>query len=226
MLHLQTLKKTKYFETNLKNWKKHVNPLIRNQYLKDPFIYIKDHKNRDLVYESHFNLLKYSKFNAKTKFHEINYCQELLRNRMLNELFNEVVPVILKHDDLNSMYYSIENRSPYLDKDLLNFSLSIPAHLLIKDGYQKKVLRDSAKNILVENIRNDRQKKGFNASIDSLVDLNNPKTFNHIFDEKSSIAEIIDLKKVKEDIKKNFIPNHMSKLLFSIISTKIFIDNK
>ena len=38
---------------------------------------------------------------------------------MLNELFNEVVPVILKHDDLNSMYYSIENRSPYLDKNLL-----------------------------------------------------------------------------------------------------------
>jgi asparagine synthase (glutamine-hydrolysing) len=47
------------------------------------------------------------------------YSSELLRNRMLNELFHEVVPVILKHDDLNSMYYSVENRSPFLDKDLL-----------------------------------------------------------------------------------------------------------
>jgi hypothetical protein len=40
---------------------------------------------------------------------------------MMNELFHEVIPVILKHDDLNSMYYSIENRSPYLDRDLLEF---------------------------------------------------------------------------------------------------------
>ena len=36
------------------------------------------------------------------------YTNELLRNRMLNELFHEVVPVILKHDDLNSMYFSID----------------------------------------------------------------------------------------------------------------------
>ena len=43
---------------------------------------------------------------------------------MLNELFYEVIPVILHHDDLNSMYYSVENRSPYLDKDLFEFANS------------------------------------------------------------------------------------------------------
>ena len=57
---------------------------------------------------------------------------------MLNELFHEVVPCILKDDDHNSMNYSVENRSPYLDKDLLNFSLSLPPEMLISDGYQKK----------------------------------------------------------------------------------------
>ena len=46
---------------------------------------------------------------------------------MLNELFHEVVPVILKHDDLNSMYFSIENRSPYLDRDLLDFFSNYPS---------------------------------------------------------------------------------------------------
>ena len=32
---------------------------------------------------------------------------------MANEMFNESVPVILHEDDLNSMYYSVENRSPF-----------------------------------------------------------------------------------------------------------------
>ena len=59
---------------------------------------------------------------------------------MMNELFHEVVPVILKHDDLNSMYFSVENRSPYLDRDLYEFTLTIPPHLLIANGFQKKIL--------------------------------------------------------------------------------------
>ena len=38
---------------------------------------------------------------------------------MLNELSDEIVPVILFSDDLNSMMYSLENRSPFLDKKLV-----------------------------------------------------------------------------------------------------------
>ena len=63
---------------------------------------------------------------------------------MMNELFHEVVPVILKHDDLNSMHYSIENRSPYLDRDLLEFTLTIP--LLINCKWiTKKILEIQVK---------------------------------------------------------------------------------
>ena len=43
------------------------------------------------------------------------------------------------------MYNSIENRSPYLDRNLLEFALTIPPNLLIKNGFQKNVLRESAK---------------------------------------------------------------------------------
>ena len=57
------------------------------------------------------------------------------------------------------MYNSIENRSPYLDKEIFNFALNLPANFLIEDGYQKKILRDSFKNILHEEIRNYRIKK-------------------------------------------------------------------
>ena len=144
---------------------------------------------------------------------------------MMNELFHEVVPVILKHDDLNSMYYSVENRSPYLDRDLLEFTLTIPPHLLIANGLQKKILRDSGEGILNDNVRLSRQKKGFNVSINSLINFNNSNNIDFIFDRSSPIAEYVDLIKLKKDLNIKLIPNHLSKLIFSIISTNFFLES-
>ncbi len=223
LLHLQSIKKSKYLEIGIDNWKKYILPIIRNPYLKDPFYYIKDPNNRDLVYESKFNLKKYSKNKINYKFSEKKYTSELLRNRMCNELFHESVPIMLKHDDLNSMFYSVENRSPYLDRDLLNFVYSIPPHLLISDGYQKKILRDAGKNILIDKIRLDRQKKGFNTSINSVVNLNDKIIFKKIFDNNSPVSEFINLDLLKKHINLKSIPNHYSKLIFSLISTNIFL---
>ena len=51
---------------------------------------------------------------------------------MLNELFYETVPKILSEDDNNNMINSIENESPYLDKNLCEFMFSVPTKYLIK----------------------------------------------------------------------------------------------
>ena len=142
---------------------------------------------------------------------------------MMNELFYEVVPVILKHDDLNSMYYSIENRSPYLDKELLNFALTIPTHLLISKGYQKKILRDSCEGILTDKVRLKRRKMGFNASINSIVDLDK-ETIDYIFNKNSPVNEFVDTSKFKKDLDTKNIPNHISKFIFSIVNTNLFLE--
>ena len=226
LLQFETLKDTPFLEANMNYWKNDVLPLIRNPHLKNPLLYIQEPDNRDFVYERNFNLIKYSKINYDKKFVEEKYSKELLRNRMLNELTSEVVPVILKHDDLNCMFYSVENRSPYLDRDLLKFALTIPPHLLIANGFQKKVLRDSAKNILCEKVRLNKQKKGFNASINSILNLESKENIDFIFNENSQISEFIDLKKIKSDINLNEIPNHLSKLIFTIITTKFFLGEK
>ena len=144
---------------------------------------------------------------------------------MLNELFHEVVPVILKHDDLNSMYYSVENRSPFLDKSFFEFTLKIPPELLISKGFQKKILRDSVKDILIDKVRLNRQKKGFNASINSIINLKDPEILKNIFDMNSPISEFVNLKKLKNELNFNEIPNHMSKFIFSIIGTNFFLED-
>jgi len=223
--HLETTKDTMYFDKNLKDWKKFVLPNLRNPNLKDPFYYIKNKQDRNLIYENDFDIKQYSNLPVNSTFEEKNYSKELLRDRMMNELFHEVVPAILKHDDLNSMFYSIENRSPYLDRDLLEFSSTIPSSYLIENGYQKKILREVTSNMLNDKIRLDRRKKGFNASINSLLNLNNPEIIDYIFNEKTELAEFINLKKVKKDLDMKFIPNHLSKFIFSLLGTKIFLEN-
>ena len=225
LLHLATLKTSKHYEENLNNWKKYILPNIRNPYLKNHEIYIKNPNDRSLVYEENFNVRAYATQNFKFLFEEEKYSSELLRNRMLNELFHEVVPVILKHDDLNSMYYSVENRSPFLDKNLLEFSLKIPPELLISDGFQKNILRKSVKNVLIDKVRLNRQKKGFNASINSIIDLNDLEILKTIFDKNSPVAEYVNLKKLSDDMNFKEIPNHISKFIFSIIGTQFFLEN-
>lgn len=222
LLQLGTIHNSEFYKKKLYEWKKFIKPLIRNKFGKQDDIYIKNPNDRTLVYDINFNLKPYI-YGKKKNISEKKYCNELLRNRMMNELFHEVVPCILKEDDHNSMYYSIENRSPYLDKDLYNFVLTIPPEMLIANGYQKKILRDASKNILPDKIRLDRLKKGFNASISSIIDLKAKKNIDYIFNNKSLINEFVNLAKLKESINFSNIPNHHSKLIFNILTTEAFL---
>ena len=93
-------------------------PIVRNPYLQDPDLFVRDPEFRDHIYLDADDFATYLTAAVVAEpFAEARYADDLLRNRMLNELFHEAVPVILHEDDLNAMYYSIENRSPYLDRD-------------------------------------------------------------------------------------------------------------
>ena len=220
LLYLRNFKNSNNFKNKLIEWKKYILPFVRNKNLKSIKLF---HRNSN--YED-INLISNFVINAiKKKKEKIFYGTDILRNKMLNELFYEVIPVILNHDDLNSMYYSIENRNPFLDKELFEFANSIPTLFLINNGYQKSVLRDSFKNILNDKVRLDREKKGFNASIHTMFNFNDPKIKSFLFDKNSEINDFVNMKKIKKEIYKNNT-NQFSKLLFSILSTKIFLDGE
>jgi len=142
---------------------------------------------------------------------------------MMNELFHENVPPILHEDDLNSMFYSIENRSPYLDSKLFQFAYSIPTEYLIQDGYGKYILRESAKGILNEKVRTDRQKKGFNASINSLVDFSK-KENRDFFLSESEIFKFVKKERIEELFSIYPMPNSLSKFLFYFLNAKMFLE--
>ncbi len=73
------------------------------------------------------------------------------------------LPALLHFEDRNSMAHGVEARLPYLDHELLEFCLSLPAEYKIRSGFRKAVLRISMSEILPNPIAWRKDKLGFKA---------------------------------------------------------------
>lgn len=224
LLHLYEMRHHQQYERYLREWREHIAQFIRNPILSNPDLYKQNPDFREHVFDNSTEFISYLKVPFSESFTEKHFCNSLLRNRMMNELFHEATPVILHEDDLNSMLYSIENRSPFLDSRLFAFANTIPAEHLIQNGYGKYLLREAMKGILNEQVRTDRRKRGFNASINSMIDLHNPENRAYLLDEQAAIFELIDRSRVAALFDMESIPNHYSKFLFSFINARIFLE--
>ena len=213
----------KMFLKHLNSWKKNILPKIRNKYFKDPYLFIKNKNERSYIYDHSKELKKFFINPKKYKFQERNYNKSLLKNRMINETFHENVPIFTHSEDLNFMQYSIENRSPYLSRTLFELSLKTPSKYIMHEGYTKYILRKISKNFIPNYIKNDKQKKGFNASIHSLINLKS-KRFKNFLNKKSEIFKIVNKNKILGEINKGNKENYFSKFVFSFISAKIFLE--
>lgn len=203
-------------------WSKWIQPIVRNPSFLDPSLFIHSPQERSYLYQDQDFFVSLLDQKQSLQFIEEKYCNNPMRNRMLNELFHEIIPVILWEDDLNSMFYSIENRSPFLDSELYHFACSIPPRLYIKNGYGKFLLREALRGILNEPVRLNRQKKGFNASINSLINFSDPHVVKLLTDD-SPIFKYVSRDKIKSLFKHN-TTNTESKFLFSFVSAKIFLE--
>jgi asparagine synthase (glutamine-hydrolysing) len=156
-------------------------------------------------------------------FNEEHYSNSLLRNRMLNELFHESVPVILHEDDLNSMHFSIENRSPFLDRNLFEFCQTIPTVNLIQKGHAKAVLREAVRGIAPDAVLNSARKVGFNAPIFDFLNTKDPTVANELMAD-SPIFEIVKREEIVQLVDKSDLPNSRSKFLFNFVCAKLFLE--
>jgi len=73
---------------------------------------------------------------------------------------------LLKWEDRNSMWFSLESRVPFLDHRLVEKTLSLSRNMIIKNGMTKYILREAMKDTLPENIRMRKDKIGFDTPAD------------------------------------------------------------
>ena len=121
------------------------------------------------------------------------------------------------------MYYSVENRSPFLDRQLFEAAYSIPENYLIKDGTKKSILRDSVRSIIPKPIINNPVKIGFNGSLNDFLDKDDP-SFTELLLDNNEIFNLVNKDKVEKLLKKKDFSNSESKFIFNFINTKIFLE--
>jgi asparagine synthase (glutamine-hydrolysing) len=207
------------------DWETHIKPLVRNPFLQNPRAFVDDPGFRGHIF------LNVESFRARLArdfsegFAEETYTPDLMRNRMLNELFHESVPVILHEDDLNAMSVSIENRSPFLDRALFEFALSIPERHLVRDGYAKAVLREAMRGIVPDPVLDSRRKVGFNAPILDLLDVRDANVRGWLLDG-GPIESYVKKTAIERLLAKKELPNSESKFLFGFVCAKMFLENQ
>ncbi len=79
----------------------------------------------------------------------------------INLLYEMGISVLLHYEDRNSMAHSVESRIPFLDYKLVEFILSLPDEMKIKNGKRKFILREAMKDLIPEEIYNRFDKMGF-----------------------------------------------------------------
>ncbi len=84
-----------------------------------------------------------------------------LQENLMRQLYREPLPALLRYEDHNSMAWSVESRTPFLDYKLVEFTMGLPERYVYKNGIRKHILRESMHNIIPEAIENRRDKMGF-----------------------------------------------------------------
>lgn len=207
----------------LANWRTTVEPIVRNPFLKDPDYFIRQPNARDHIYLDAALFADMLTEPFDEPFAEASYAEPLLRNRMANELFHESVPVILHEDDCNAMYYSIENRSPFLDTDLFDWCQRIPTRHLVRNGRAKAVLRDAVRGLAPDAILDNPRKVGFNAPLFDYLDVADPALRTELLAD-SPIWDVIRREPIEALLKPGELPNSRSKFLFNFVNAKFFLE--
>ena len=205
------------------NWRQYIDPIVRNPLLKNPDRYNIDPNFRDHVYYRADFYASLLNNDLHEQFTEQRYSDSLLRSRMMNELFHEAVPVILNEDDSNAMYHSIENRSPYLSRPLLDVALRLPENKLIQKGLGKHYLREAATGLVHPDILWNRRKIGFNSSLFEFFDVGAKDVREFLLDD-SPVFDIVDRKKIEDYLGMDLSLNSDSKFLFNFVNAKLFME--
>jgi asparagine synthase (glutamine-hydrolysing) len=116
------------------------------------------------------------------------------------------LPVILRNFDKASMMSGIEIRMPFMDHRLVSMVFQLPIQSKLGGGYTKRILRDSMKGILPEDIRTRTNKIGFLAPLKEWMD--HPLK-NFVLDTVSSASfqesSYWNGKQIKKDVEAHYL---------------------
>jgi len=152
--------------------------------------------------KSFFSSTFISQNSSSSKVSETLYGSKTLKESLLNH-FEYKLEHLLKWEDRNSMFHSIEARVPFLDYRLVERSLASANKMIIFNGQNKYILRQAMKHTLPEKIRSRQDKIGFSTPQKEWFKSDNLRGIVDEILESSSFRnrEFIDAKRAREAFK-------------------------
>jgi asparagine synthase (glutamine-hydrolysing) len=149
--------------------------------------------------------------------HQYNFAldKKNLNTPMKMDLTNVIAGDYLVKDDRIAMMHSIELRTPFLDKDLVEFCSVLPAKYKVDEGKTKIILRKAFGDLLTPNILN-KKKQGFGAPISEWLRIPEMENLtNEILKNPSSkIFKKLNFPAVQKQLNYNY--KHWSLLVLGI----------
>jgi asparagine synthase (glutamine-hydrolysing) len=113
-----------------------------------------------------------------------------------------LVELLMKQDQM-SMACSIESRVPFLDHPLVEFAAQVPAHLKIRDGKGKYILRKAVEDLLPQATLT-RKKMGFPTPLKNwLLDPRANPLYAKLLEPQGFLSSYLDMSRVKTLIERH-----------------------
>lgn len=127
----------------------------------------------------------------------------------INDILYTDMGLVLSNDmltkvDLMSMANSLEVRVPFLDYEVVNFIFSLPGEFKINSNIRKRILQDSFRDILPQQLYN-RPKKGFEVPLlkwfrNEMRSLITDDLLSRKFIEEQGIFNYTEIEKLKRQL--------------------------
>ena len=103
---------------------------------------------------------------------------------------------LLHNEDRQTMAFSVEERLPFLDYELVEAIYAMPFDYKLRDGVTKAVLRDGLDGILPDKIKNRYSKLGYVTPEDQWINHNYEKYRQELEQAAQTLSKILDADKV------------------------------
>jgi asparagine synthase (glutamine-hydrolysing) len=87
----------------------------------------------------------------------------VMQRVQVDDILTDTLPMLLRMEDRSSMAFSLEARVPLLDHHVVEYGLSLPDHLKVRNGWSKYAVREAMSGAMPEVVRQRKTKLGFAA---------------------------------------------------------------
>jgi len=183
---------------------------------------------RSLIIKSVYHLLNKKKYKQtsmkrlmKKAFYNINGSEQSVRlqERLGQDVFGSLQS-LLRHEDRNSMAFSIEARTPFLDYRLVELCMRLPSKMKYKDGWTKPLLRNFNKGRMPDKVRLRIDKKGFVTPESVWYKEHFAEIKRILLEENSTLFEWIDKEQLEQYLQGK---NTNRSLVWRLLSTHFWL---